>query len=127
MIQSTKELCEKMLETPDLCGKFELVDKTIFWDLFDGFVIRISIEPPETLFDIETMLFGVFPDYITHWHPDEDEIYDQVCHIGLKGSVLVLRRNFFGTSVLYMGKEEHCPYSPQRKRLWGKIYYLKAK
>lgn len=31
MVQNTKELYEKMLTTPDLCGKFELVDKTIFW------------------------------------------------------------------------------------------------
>ena len=127
MIRSTKELYDKMLDTPDLCGKFELVDKTIFWDIFEGIDIKISIEPPDTLFDIETKLFGKIPDPITHWHPDEEEIYDQVCQVGLKGNVLVIRRNIFGVSILYMGKHENCAYSPQRKWSWGKIYYLEAK
>ena len=126
MIQSTKELYEKMLVTPDLCGKFKLIDKTIFWDLFDGFIIRISIEPPATHFSIEKKLFWEFTDTVTHWHPEENEIFEEVCNIGLKGNVLVIRRNFFFDSVLYMGKEEVCPYSPKKKWSWGKIYYLKA-
>ena len=62
MVQNTKELYEKMLTTPDLCGKFELVDKTIFGDLFDGYDIQISIEPPATLLSIGRKLFWKITD-----------------------------------------------------------------
>lgn len=93
MVQNTKELYEKMLTTPDLCGKFELVDKTIFGDLFDGYDIQISIEPPATLLSIGRKLFWKITDMVTHWHPEQEDIYDEVCKIGLKGNVLVIRKN----------------------------------
>ena len=127
MVHNTKELYDKMIETPNLCGKFELVGKTIFWDLFDGFDIQISIEPPDTYFSIEKKLFWKITDQITHWHPNEENIYDEVCEIGLKGNVAVIRKNLLFTSVVYMGKEENCPFSPKKKWSWGKILYLKAK
>jgi len=127
MVQNTKELYEKMLATPELCGKFELVDKTIFWDLFDGYNIQISIEPPATHFSIEKKLFWKITDTVTHWHPEQEDIYDEVCKIGLKGNVLVIRKNILFTSTIYMGKEELCPYSSKKKWSWGKVYYLKAK
>lgn len=126
MFQNTKELYDKMCSTPDLCGTFALVEKSIMWNLFDGYKVIISIEPPATHFSIEKKLFWKITDQITHWHPDENDIYREVCNIGLKGNVLVIRKTFLGDSVLYMGKEENCPYSPKNKWSWGKIYYLKA-
>ena len=115
VVHNTKELYDKMLETPNLCGKFELVGKTIFWDLFDGFDIQISIEPPDTYFSIEKKLFWKITDPITHSHPDEEDIYDKICEIGSKGNVTVIRKNLLFTSVIYMGKEEDCPFSPKKK------------
>ena len=126
MIHNTKELYDQMLATPDLCGKFELIGKTICWELFAGFAIEISIEPPATHFGIEKRLFKRFTVPITHWHPDEKDVFEEVCRIGLKGNVLVIRENLLVTSVIYMGKEENCPYLPKRKWAWGRITYLKA-
>lgn len=127
MIKSTKELYEKMLGTPDLRGKFELTNKTIFWNLFDGFDIQISIEPPATHFGVCKKSRSNLTVALADWHPDEETVFEQVCAIGLKGNVLVIRKNWFWTSVVYMGKEENCPYSQKKKWSWGKIYYLKAK
>ncbi len=127
MVQNTKDLYEKMLATPDLCGKFKLVDKTIFWDLFDGYDIQISIEPPATLFSIEKKLFWKITDSVIHWHPEQEDIYDEVCKIGLKGNVLIIRKNLLFSSAIYIGKEELSPYSSKKKWSWGRIYYLKAK
>ncbi len=126
MVHNTKELYEKMLETTGLCGTFKLVNKTIIWNLFEGFIIEISIEPPATHFSIEKKLFRNITDSITHWHPNEDDVYNEVCNIGLEGNVLVIRKNWFFDSVIYMGKEENCPYSQKKKWSWSKIYYLKA-
>lgn len=125
MIQDTKALYDKMCNTPNLCGKFELIDKTIIWDLFDGFIICISIEPPDTVFAIDKKMFWEITDPVTHWHPNEEDVYEEVCNIGQKGNVLVIRKNFLFTTVLYMGSEKDCPYSP-KKWSWGRIYYLRA-
>lgn len=127
MIQSTKELYNKMLETSGICGKFELIDNTIFWNLFDGYEIQISIDPPDTYFGIAKKLFGKITDSIIHWHPNEEDVFQEVCAIGLKGHVLVIRKNLLCSSVVYMGKEGNSPYSIKKKLSWGKIYYLKAK
>lgn len=72
-------------------------------------------------------LFWKITDMVTHWHPEQEDIYDEVCKIGLKGNVLVIRKNLFFTSTIYMGKEELCPYSSKKRWSWGRIYYLKAK
>lgn len=127
MFQSAKELYNKMLEIPDLCGNFELIDNTIYWNLFDGYEIQISIDPRDNYFGIDKKSFGKINDPVTHWHPDEEEVFREICDIGLKGNVLVIRKNLLFTSVVYMGKEENCPYSPEKKWSWGKICYLKAK
>ena len=127
MFQNTKELYEKMCNTPDLCGTFELEGETILWNLFEGYNIQISVDPRDNYFNIEKKSIGNLADQITHWHPEADEIYEEVCNIGLKGNVLVIRKNLFCTSVLYMGKEENCPYSSKKNWSWGKILYLKSK
>ncbi len=126
MVQSTKALYEKMCNTSDLCGKFEMIDNTIFWNLFEGLDIEIYIEPSDTYFAIDKKPFWLIPRPLVHWHPDEEDVYEQICNMGLKGNVLVIGKSLFGSGVLYMGKEENCPYSPKKKWLWGRRYYLKA-
>lgn len=127
LIQNTKELYDKMCNTHDLCGTFKFTDKMIVWDLFEGYEIKISIEPPATHFSIEKKLFWKLTNQITHWHPDEEDIFEQVCNIGSKGNVVVIRKNLLFTSVVYMGREENCLFSSKSKWSWGKIYYLEAK
>ena len=56
-----------------------------------------------------------------------EDVFQEVCAIGLKGHVLVIRKNLLCSSVVYMGKEGNSPYSIKKKLSWGKIYYLKAK
>ncbi len=126
MFQNTKELYEKMCNTPDLCGIFELKGETIHWSLFEGYNIQVAVDPRDNYFGIDKKI-GILSDPITHWHPETDEIYEEVCNIGLKGNVLVIRKNLLCTSVVYMGEEENCPYSAKKKWSWGKILYLKAK
>lgn len=124
---TTKELFDMMQDTPELCGKFELVGETIFWDLCTGIDIEISIQPPSTYFGIGRRLFGKIPHTITHWHPECEEVYDEVLNIGSEGNVLVIRDNILFPSVLYAGKEEECPYLPTTKWRFGRILYSKAK
>lgn len=127
--QNSKELYEMMLQTPDLCGKFELSDdeKTVKWNLYENAKIELGVDPRDCYFGIEKLRCGKANGSITHWHPTSIEIYDEVCKIGKRGNVLVIGSFGGGAGVLYMGNKEDCPYSPDQKYRFRKLYYLEAK
>lgn len=126
--QNSKELYEMMLQTPDLCGRFELTNNNeiIEWHLYENIQIEIGVAPQDCYFGVNKLLFGKVGSGITHWHPTIFEIYDEVCKIGIRGNILVLRTFGGGGAVLYSGKKENCPYSPDKKYLFGKYYYLRS-
>lgn len=127
--QSTEELYGMMLETPDLCGRFEL-DKSagsITWNLFENIVIEIGVDSPECYIGINKSHGGKVGGEITHLHPSVFEIYDEICKIGRRGNVTVLRASPVGSALLYAGREDVCPYPREKKLLLGKYYYLEAR
>lgn len=120
---TAEELYEMMRETPDLCGDFALDGKDgICWDLYEKVRIAIGVNMRDCCIRVEKKRWGS----ITHWHPTAYEIYDEVCKMGVRGNVLVIRTSLFGESALYMGDEANCPYSPKQTSFLGKRYYLKA-
>lgn len=126
--QSAEELYGMMLETPDLCGRFEL-DKSagsITWNLSENIVIEIGVDPPECYIGINKSHGGKVGGEITHLHPSVFEIYDEICKIGKRGNVTVLRASPVGSALLYAGREDVCPYPMEKKLLLGKYYYLEA-
>lgn len=127
--QSTEELYGMMLETPDLCGRFEL-DKSagsITWNLSENIVIEIGVGTPECYIGINKSHGGKVGGEITHLHPSVFEIYDEICKIGRRGNVTVLRASPVGSALLYAGREDVCPYPREKKLLLGKYYYLEAR
>ena len=127
--QSTEELYGMMLETPDLCGRFEL-DKSagsITWNLSENIVIEIGVDTPECYISINKSHGGKVGGEITHLHPSVFEIYDEICKIGKRGNVTVLRASPVGSALLYAGREDVCPYPREKKLLLGKYYYLEAR
>lgn len=127
--QSTEELYGMMLETPDLCGRFEL-DKSagsITWNLFENIVIEIGVDSPECYIGINKSHGGKVGGEITHLHPSVFEIYDEICKIGRRGNVTVLRASPVGSALLYAGRKDVCPYPREKKLLLGKYYYLEAR
>lgn len=124
---NTQELYDMMLATPDLCGDFLIAENgNIHWNLYKDIQIEIGVHTEDCYFSIDKKLFGEIKSEIIHWHPTNFEIYNDVCNIGMPGSVLVIQTIMSGASVLYMGDERNCPYSPNKKVLFGKYYYLKA-
>lgn len=126
--QSAEELYGMMLETPDLCGRFEL-DKSagsITWNLSENIVIEIGVDPPECYIGINKSHGGKVGGEIMHLHPSVFEIYDEICKIGKRGNVTVLRASPVGSALLYAGREDVCPYPREKKLLLGKYYYLEA-
>lgn len=124
---NTQELYDMMLATPELCGDFEIAENgNIHWDLYKDIRIHIDVDVAECCFGLVKRSSGKTESGFAHWHPTIFEIYDEVCKVGTKGNVLVIRAFMGGASVLYMGDEEGCPYSPDKKTLFGKIYYLQV-
>lgn len=127
--QTSNELYEMMLQTPDLCGHFELLseDGNIIWNLYEDIQIEIGVNHGDCYFGISKMPFGKVEIGLTHWHPKSSEIYNEICKIGKHGNVLVIRTFMSGGSVLYMGNKKDCPYQHGKRNIFGKLYYLEAK
>lgn len=122
-----KELYGMMLATPGLCGKFQIGGNgNIDWDLYETIQIEIGVNPQDCYLGITRKMPAKMKSSITHWHPTSFEIYNEVCKIGRRGNVLVIRSFMGGAGVLYMGDEASCPYSADKRVLLGKYYYLKA-
>ena len=127
--QNSKDLYEMMLQTPDLCGTFELLsdDGNIIWNLYDNIRIEIGVDPGDCYLGVSKMLFGKVVSGLTHWHPAAFEIYNEVCKIGKRGNVMILRTFASGGGVLYIGNKADCPYQKSKRYLFGKLYYFEAK
>ena len=127
--ENSRELYEMMLQTPNLCGSFELAEdgENIIWHLYENIKIEICVDPQSCYFGVSKFLLGKIESGIMHWHPAISEIYDEVCSIGKRGNVMVLRAAVSSSSLLYFGNKADCPYSPDKKYLLGKYYYLEAK
>lgn len=113
---------QMMKKNPSLAGSFELAEgcDEITWNLFEGYVIKIA----EDYIGIDRMLFGKIPSALTHWHPSDDELYEDICNLGTKGNVTVIHKSILGESVLYSGEKSSCHY--KRKWLFGRYIYLYA-
>lgn len=118
---NTKDLYEMMLKNKKLGGSFELTgDDLILWT-FDQVYYEISISEDDSYFGVNKSKGR----YIMHWHPSEFEVYDEVCKIGEKGNVLVIRSFLGGASILYMGPKEKCPIR-KNKFHFGKVYFFES-
>ena len=127
--QTAEQLYAMMRDTPDLCGEFELTEdgEGIRWRVREDMQITLGVGPYEGYIGVERLLLGKIGSEITHWHPSAFERYDEVCEIGKRGNVLVLRQRAGSGAVLYSGRRDECPYKPDQKVLFGKYYYIEAK
>lgn len=119
--QTAQELYDMLQKTPDLCGSFQLVDGE-----------RIDYELNDLLLEIDMDCISVCEqkngktEGLTHWHPDNTQIYDDICNITRKGNVFVVKTFCGGASVLYAGDKKFCPYTKPTKKLFSRIYLFEA-
>ena len=111
---------EKMCSNHDLCGKYELAGNAIEWELNEGFIISIARD----YIGISKKLFGKIENPLTHWHPDDDDLYDDICRLGTRGNITVIHTTILYSGVTYSGPETGCRI--KRKWLLGRYYYLRA-
>ena len=118
------ELYEKMLQNPGLAGSYKEADGHIIWHLFHGYTLDITSE----YIGINKTTSGKVTESIYHWHPDDEDLYDEVCRLGTKGNVTVIHLfglgGMLGSFLIYCGPKSDCPL--KRKWLFGKYVYLYA-
>ena len=122
-MEHLREIFEQMKANPELAGSFEETDLGIIWRLFDGYIVQIArgyigIEAVDRLFP------GWIPHPVTHWHPDDEDLYRDIRNLGTKGNVTVIHRSLFFDGVVYSGPRERC--TCKRKWFFGRYIYLYA-
>ena len=124
--KTTKELYEKLLEMPDLHSVPELDGEILIWKLYKNAYVRAYCDSYDTCIEIISTSFTC-PS--THWHPDEDDMLDELYLLGKKGNILVLKSFLMGmgTGVFYLGESEKYRFNKKRKWHWGKLTYLEQK
>lgn len=122
---TTEELYNMLLTDPNLVGKIELVDGSIIWN-FKDFWINAFLDVDEGYVSINRNTKHWWEkSSLLHWHPMKDEIYNELAAIGNRDNVLVIRTSFWGSGIFYLGRESEYKFSPNKKRHWGKLHYLK--
>ncbi len=123
--KSTKELYEKLIQMSDLHSLPELDGEIIIWKLYKNAYIRACCDSYDTCIDIidDSILVGS----LTHWHPDEENMLEELYSLGKKGNILVLKKFLLGTVVFYIGEPEKYQFNTKKKWHWGKLTYLEQK
>lgn len=122
--ETTEDLYNMMLLNKKLGGQYKLVDNEIIVWTFDDVIYEISMDGREGYFNV--LKNNKFKLGITHWHPYEYEIYDDICKIGEKGNVLVIKTLLGGAQISYMGPKEKCTIKRKKIGLF-KIHYFESK
>lgn len=120
---STKELYEKILEMPDLHSIPRLENNILIWDLYEDAHVEAYCDSYDTYIGI----ISSSPSNSTHWHPDEEEMLNELYALGKKGNILVVKQYVLGTGVFYLGEPQKYRFSKKKKWHWGKLSYLEQK
>lgn len=121
---TTRELYEMMLLNKKLGGQIKILDDELIVWTFEKFICEIALDDREGCLRI--LKNNKIKMEITHWHPEHYEVYDEVCQIGEKGNVLVIKTFAGSEQVLYMGPKDKCNIKPKKIRL-GKLHYFEIK
>lgn len=123
--ETTDQLYRIITDTPDIHSMPELKDDVIKWNVYEDVLIKARVDEYDTI--IELIGKNDLRDLDTHWHPEHDEIYDNLIELGKKGNVIVLKKRFENLDVLYIGDEENFNSQRTKKRNSVHLIYVKQK
>lgn len=116
-----RHLYNQMKSNSKLGESFETVGScSIIWKLSEQYQVTIERE----YLGVDRITGKFPPKNLIHWHPQDEEMYQEICNLGTKGNVTVIYKPFDLSLILYSGPRDQCKY--RRKWLCGKYYYLYA-
>lgn len=123
--KTTKEIYVRLISMQDLHSLPELNGDILIWKLFSNAYIRAYCDSFDTCIDIISNDVAI--GSLIHWHPDEEDIFDELYSLGKKGNILVLKKHLLGVRVFYIGPSDKYRSSKSKKWHCGKLIYLVQK
>ena len=102
---------------PDLHSFPELDGEIIIWKLYKTAYIRAYCDSYDTCIDI--INDSIWAGSLTLWHPDEENMLEELYSLGKKGNILVLKKFLYGMGVFNIGEPEKYQFIPKKK--WHKV------
>lgn len=129
---TSKDLYNALRFRTDLHSIPEIHGNELIWYLYKNAYVRAYCDDYDAC--IEIISTEYFNNNLFHWHPDEDEMFQELYSLGKKENMLVLKRALYGTSVFFKGPVEEYPFPDKRgfhfgKKKWdgGQLIYLEQK
>ena len=129
---TTKELYDAIICKPDLHTRPELCDNVLVWHLYKNADIHAFCQDGDATIDI--IGNSIFSNSLMHWHPEEEDMVEELYALGKTGNMLVLKKSLLGTSIFYSGSSKNYPLPDKRglhfgKKKWdgGQLIYLEQK
>lgn len=117
---------------PTLHSIPELNGEVLIWNLYKDAYVRAYCDSYDTCIDIISN--SAFTGSLIHWHPDEEDMLDELYTLGKRGNMLVLKKALLGTSIFYSGPSESFPPTDRMplhfgKKKWdgGQLVYLEQR
>lgn len=123
--KTTKEFYEQLLQMRDLHSFPELDGEIMIWKLYKNAYIRAYCDSYDTCIDIINDSNSVRS--LIHWHPDEENMLEELHSLGKKGNILVIKKFLFGMGVFYVGEPEKFQFHSEKKHHRDKLIYLEQK
>lgn len=115
---TTKEIYDSIICKPDLHSSPKLYNNILIWHLYENAYVQAFCNNGDTSIDI--IGGSVWTGSIMHWHPDEEDMVDELYTLGKKGNILVLKKSLLGTSTFYSGPSENFPLAGKTPLFFGK-------
>ena len=129
---TTKELYDALICKPDLHSHPTLHDDILIWHLYQNAYVQAFCHNGDTTIDIVST--SLFSGSVMHWHPNEEDMIDELYNLGKAGNILVLKKSLLGTSIFYTGPAQNFPLTDRTplhfgKKKWdgGQLVYFEQK
>lgn len=122
--KTTKDLYTRLIQMSDLHSVPEIDGKYLIWKLYKNAYIRAYCDSYDTCIEIISTSLSC-PS--THWHPDEDDMLDELYSLGKKGNILVFKKSLMSTDIFYIGEADNFRLTQKKKMHWSKLIYLEQK
>lgn len=121
--KTTKDIYDALIKMPNLHSIPELDNEILTWKLYKNVYVQAYCDSYDTCIDIISISKGS----LTHWHPDEDDMLEELYVLGKKGNILVIKKFLLGNGIFYKGEPEKYPFAKGKKWHWGKLTYIEQK
>lgn len=123
--KTIQDVYNKLLNNTDLHSVPELDGEILIWKLYKDAYIRAYCDDYD--FFIEINSDSPLSGELTHWHPEEDEICNQLYTLGKKGNILVLKKVHSDYDIEYLGEADKYCFNKHKKLTQSKLIYLEQK